>query len=215
MGLAAGMALALEQANQDAALHFARVQYGASAVERVRNWFSLMLGAGQAGEREKLKQVNEFFNRIPNTTDQAQWGKLDYWATPLELIGANGGDCEDFALAKYFTLRELGVADERLRLTYVRAYLPASKEMQSHMVLTYHPAPDAEPLVLDNLTNAIKPASERKDLAPTYSFNGAQLWASKLRGSGRLSEPAPANLWSMLRARLPAGEHAPLTTGEK
>lgn len=215
LGLVAGIAFALEQANQDAALHFTRIHYGAQAVARVQNWFSLMLGAGQAGEREKLKQVNEFFNRIPNTSDQAQWGKSDYWATPLELIGANGGDCEDFALAKYFTLRDLGVPDERLRLTYVRAYLPASKEMQSHMVLTYHSAPDAEPLVLDNLTNAIKPASERKDLAPTYSFNGAQLWASKLRASGRLSEPAPANLWSMLRAHLVADEHAPQTTGEK
>ena len=215
MALTVGLAGALEQANLDAALRFTRTHYGAQAVQRVQNWFSLMFSASQAGEREKLKQVNEFFNRIPNISDQAQWGKLDYWATPLELIGANGGDCEDFALAKYFTLRELGVPDERLRLTYVRAYLPASQKMQSHMVLTYHPAPDAEPLVLDNLTNAIKLASERKDLAPTYSFNGAQLWASKLRGSGRLSEPAPENLWSMLRARLPAAEHAPQTTGEK
>ena len=132
-----------------------------------------------------------------------------------ELIGTNGGDCEDFALAKYFTLRELGVPDERLRLTYVRAYLPASKEMQSHMVMTYHFTPDAEPLVLDNLTNVIKLASERKDLAPTYSFNGAQLWASKLRASGRLSESPPTNLWSLLRVRLPADEHTPLITGEK
>lgn len=215
MSLAVGTAIALEQANQAAVLQYTRVHYGAQAVERVRSWFSLMLGASQAGEREKLKQVNEFFNRIPNTSDQAQWGKLDYWATPLELIGTNGGDCEDFALAKYFTLRELGVPDERLRLTYVRAYLPASKEMQSHMVLTYHTTPDAEPLVLDNLTNAIKLASERKDLAPTYSFNGAQLWASKLRASGRLSESPPTNLWSLLRVRLPADEHTPLITGEK
>ena len=215
MGLAATTAIALEAASQAALLQFTRIQYGAQAVERVRNWFSLMLGASQVGERDKLKQVNEFFNRIPNTSDQAQWGKLDYWATPLELIGTNGGDCEDFALAKYFTLRELGVPDERLRLTYVRAYLPATKEMQSHMVLTYHTAPDAEPLVLDNLTNAIKLASERKDLAPTYSFNGAQLWASKLRGSGRLSETAPTNLWSLLRVRLPTDEPTPLTAGEK
>ena len=215
MGLIATMTIALEAASQAALLQFTRIQYGAQAVERVRNWFSLMLGASQAGERDKLKQVNEFFNRIPNTSDQAQWGKLDYWATPLELIGTNGGDCEDFALAKYFTLRELGVPDERLRLTYVRAYLPATKEMQSHMVLTYHTAADAEPLVLDNLTNAIKLASERKDLAPTYSFNGAQLWASKMRGSGRLSETAPTNLWSLLRVRLPTDEPTPLTTGEK
>jgi len=215
LSLAVGTAIALEQANQAAVLQYTRVHYGAQAVERVRSWFSLMLGAGQTGEREKLKQVNEFFNHIPNTSDQAQWGKSDYWATPLELIGTNGGDCEDFALAKYFTLRELGVPDERLRLTYVRAYLPASKEMQSHMVLTYHPTPDAEPLVLDNLTNVIKLASERKDLAPTYSFNGAQLWVSKLRGSGRLSEPAPTNLWSLLRVRFPSDEHTLLTSGDK
>lgn len=174
-----------------------------------------MRNGDQLTEKEKLKQVNEFFNRLPNISDQAQWGRSDYWATPLELLGANGGDCEDFALAKYFTLRELGVPDERLRLSYVRAYLPATKEMQSHMVLTYHLTPNAEPFVLDNLTNTIKLASERRDLAPTYSVNGAQLWASKLRGGGRLGESIPSNLWQMLRTRLGSDEQVPPTTGEK
>lgn len=196
-------------------MHFARERYGAQGVERVKQWLSLMLSSDQTTEKEKLKQVNEFFNRLPNVSDQMQWGKLDYWATPLELLGANGGDCEDFALAKYFTLRELGVPDERLRLTYVRVYLPTSREMQSHMVVTYHATPNAEPLVLDNLTNVIKSASERKDLAPTYSFNGAQLWAAKFRASGRLSEPTPRNLWSMLRVRIVVDESATIRPGDK
>lgn len=213
--LSIGLVLALDHDMEARILSEASKQYGNEAAGRVKQWFRVMHSTAGMKEMEKLWLVNSFFNTLPNMDDMAHWGVPDYWATPLELVGTNGGDCEDFVIAKYFTLRELGVADERLRMTYVRAYLPASKEMQSHIVLTYHPTPDAEPLVLDNLTNVIKPASERKDLAPTYSFNGAQLWASKLRGSGRLSEPAPANLWSMLRARLSADEHASQTTGEK
>ena len=209
--LMAGLALALDRAAQEAVLKFAHDQYGAPAAGRVKGWFTLMQLAGQVGEKEKLKLVNDYFNRIPNISDEAHWASADYWATPLELIGTLGGDCEDFALAKYFTLRELGVPDERLRLTYVRAYLSVTREMQRHMVLTYHPAPQADPLVLDNLVNTISTAAERKDLAPTYSFNGAKLWAAKQRGNGRIGETEPANLWELLRAQIPLNVLAPET----
>lgn len=207
--LTVGLALALDRAAQEEVLRFAHAQYGGQAAERVKGWFALMHAAGQAGEKEKLKLVNDYFNRIPNVSDDAHWASADYWATPLELIGTHGGDCEDFALAKYFTLRELGVPDERLRLTYVRAFLPATREMQTHMVLAYHPVPQAAPLILDNLVNTISPATERKDLAPTYSFNGAKLWAAKRRGGGRIGEAEPASLWELLRAHMPLGAHAP------
>jgi len=50
------------------------------------------------------------------------------------------------------------------------------------MVLAYYSTPEAEPLILDNLINDIKPASIRNDLVPVYSFNGEGLWLSKIRG---------------------------------
>ena len=90
---------------------------------------------------------------------------------------------EDFAIAKYLTLREIGVPAERMRITYVRAMTLN----QAHMVLTYYSRPDAEPLVLDNLQSSIKPASQRQDLVPVYSFNGDNLWLAKeMTGRGQL-----------------------------
>ena len=88
-----------------------------------------------------------------------------------EMLGSNGGDCEDFTIAKYFTLKELGVPIRRLRLTYVKAL----SLNQAHMVLAYYLEPNAVPLILDNLINEVKPASERPDLIPVYSFNDDDL----------------------------------------
>ncbi|MBI4206399.1 MAG: transglutaminase-like cysteine peptidase [Betaproteobacteria bacterium] len=105
--------------------------------------------------------------------DIIHWGKEDYWATPIEFLSTNAGDCEDFSIAKYFTLRALGVPDDRLRLTYVKELVQYN---QAHMVVAYFPSPDAEPLVLDNINKTIQPASARSDLLPVYSFNGSNLW---------------------------------------
>ena len=127
-------------------------------------------------EREKLELVNDFMNRTPFLSDVQHWGKEDYWATPVEFLSTNGGDCEDFSIAKYFALRSLGVPDEKLRITYVKEIVVYN---EAHMVLAYFPAPDAEPLVLDNINKSIRPASTRTDLVPVYSFNGSGLWLAK------------------------------------
>jgi len=127
-------------------------------------------------EREKLELVNDFMNRTPFVSDLQHWGKEDYWATPVEFLSTNGGDCEDFSIAKYFALRSLGVPDEKLRITYVKEIVVYN---EAHMVLAYFPAPDAEPLVLDNINKTIRPASTRTDLVPVYSFNGSGLWLAK------------------------------------
>lgn len=127
-------------------------------------------------EREKLELVNDFMNRTPFTSDVQHWGKEDYWATPVEFLSTNGGDCEDFSIAKYFALRSLGVPDEKLRITYVKEIVVYN---EAHMVLAYFPAPDVEPLVLDNINKSIRPASTRTDLVPVYSFNGSGLWLAK------------------------------------
>ena len=89
------------------------------------------------------------------------------------MIGKGSGDCEDFSIAKYFSLRETGIAREKLRLTYVRAQMGGASSgiVQAHMVLAYYAVPDAEPLILDNLISDIRPASRRTDLTPVYSFN--------------------------------------------
>ena len=154
-------------------------QFGPIAKSRLTDGRSLVTTPKNKAlqqEREKLELVNDFMNRTPFLSDLQHWGKEDYWATPVEFLSTNGGDCEDFSIAKYFALRSLGVPDEKLRITYVKEVVVYN---EAHMVLAYFPAPDAEPLVLDNINKTIRPASTRTDLVPVYSFNGSGLWLAK------------------------------------
>lgn len=150
-------------------------QFGQGARGRLDGWKEFVRSAaggaaqarGDAGESGFLRPVNGFFNRLPDRTDLAHWGVEDYWATPSEALASNGADCEDYAIAKYFTLKELGVPVVQLRLVYAKTW----KSSVAHMVLAYYSAPGAEPLILDNLEGGIRPASERPDLIPVYTFN--------------------------------------------
>lgn len=126
----------------------------------------------------RLRDVNEFFNRRLLFQDDARvWGRPDYWASPLETLAKGAGDCEDFAIAKFFTLVAAGVPAHQLRLVYVRARLGRTADLtEAHMVLAWYATPEAEPLVLDNLISEVRPASRRPDLAPVFSFNAEGLW---------------------------------------
>lgn len=188
----------------EALLAWVQKRHGQPSRQRVENWRELMATNQTLAEPQKLELVNSFFNRLTFTPDPRLWKQEDYWATPLETLAVGAGDCEDFALAKYFTLTALGVDESRLRLTYVKAL----KLNQPHMVLTYYPTPDAVPLVLDNLEPLIKPATERDDLAPVYSFNGTGLWLARQRGQGKPagdSERLP--LWREMLQRMRRETH--------
>lgn len=175
-------------------------QHGEAAGERIHAWHRLLEHSRDLQDEQKLIDVNDFFNRIPYAEDLAHWGAADYWATPAELLATNGGDCEDYATAKYFTLIELGIAEDQLRLTYAKA----AGHNQTHMVLTYFEKPSAVPLVLDNLDPRIRSADERDDLVPVYSFNGSGLWLAKSRGLGRqVGSAERLDSWRELRERMP------------
>lgn len=174
-------------------------EYGVSGRERVVSWDELVRTEQAASNMDKLERVNRFFNELNFVSDLSHWGEEDYWATPIEFLGSNAGDCEDFAVAKYFTLKALGVPIERMSLTYVKAL----KLNQAHMVLTYVETPDAEPLVLDNLIGEIRVASKRRDLMPVYSFNGDNLWLAKERGRGQLvGKSSRLGEWTKLTRRM-------------
>lgn len=173
------MALTAGHAGLDRMQELALQRFGAGTAQMVAEWRALISQAGSLSDEEKLARVNAFFNqRIAFEDDLLVWKTNDYWATPLETMGKAAGDCEDFAIAKYITLRLLGVADDKLRLIYVRARIggPHSQRLQAHMVLGYFPEPTAEPQILDNLIRDIRPASRRGDLFPVFSFNSDGLW---------------------------------------
>ena len=175
-------------------------RYGKEAKARLEQLVDLLDSEiSNESELVKLERVNEFFNRVPFIDDQTHWKIEDYWASPLEKLATNGGDCEDFSVAKYFALKKLGVAEAKLRLTYVKS-IPLN---QAHMVMIYFPEPDAVPLVLDNLNPKILPANLRTDLIPVYSFNGGGLWLAKARGTGkRIGDAEKVAGWKDLVTRM-------------
>lgn len=177
--------------------------FGPIAKQRLTGWRDILVNPKYAAlpERQKLELVNDFMNQTLFVSDAEHWGKEDYWATPIEFLSTNGGDCEDFSIAKYFTLRSLGVPEERLAITYVKEIVQYN---QAHMVLAYFATPGAEPLILDNINKSIQPASRRTDLLPVYSFNGSSLWLAKEQ-AGRGQSVGGADRvgrWRDLRARM-------------
>lgn len=177
-------------------------KYGLPARKRLSAWLDLMANNKQKSEDEKLELVNNFFNQILFVSDLDHYQVIDYWATPLEMLGSGGGDCEDYSISKYFTLLALGVPIDKLKITYVKA-TGYGLQNAAHMVLTYYSTPSAMPLVLDNLNPEIKPADKRPDLTPVYSFNGDGLWLAKERGTGKsVAGGNKISLWRDMMARM-------------
>jgi len=172
-------------------------RFGPARVALFNDWLQIVYTAKSQSDETRLKQINDFVNRtIIFEDDLSIWQQTDYWATPMETIGQGRGDCEDFAIFKYLSLRLAGIPDSKLRLIYVKARLNTANGpiQQAHMVLAYYPSPTAEPLVLDNLDATIRPASRRKDLFPVFSFNSSAIFAgvsgadkASSGGIGRLS----------------------------
>jgi len=179
----------------------AEAKYGHDARRRLAAWMSLLKSIKDKPEAEKLKLVNAFFNRVSYMPDMENWGRPQYWATPVEMLASNGATAEDYAIGKYFTLLALGVNIDYLQIVYVKSTkLPP--DSQAHMVLAYYSSPSSMPLILDNLDPEIRPGSERDDLTPVYSFNGNGLWLAKERSAGRTAAADNASLWNEMNARM-------------
>ena len=164
-------------------------RHGPKAVAGVRALQTVLTAAVDLDDDGRLQAVNQFFNRrIQFREDIEVWGQEDYWASPVEMLDKGLGDCEDFAMAKYFSLLSLGMPTAKLRLVYVRAQLGGpGGVVQAHMVLAYYAQPQAEPLILDNLISELRPASRRPDLTPVFSFNSDGLWQGV--GSTTVGDP--------------------------
>ncbi|MCQ4347947.1 transglutaminase-like cysteine peptidase [Pseudomonas stutzeri] len=202
--LLAGLLLSLgAQARWDFAriVQLAEQRHGDLGGGRMRldAWAALIARSGALDERDKLEAVNDFFNRaLSFVDDEFNWQQSDYWATPLEALLKGAGDCEDYAIAKYLTLRQLGVPGERLRIAYVKE-LTGNRP---HMVLTWYASPTGDPLVLDNLVAEIRPASQRPDLLPVYAFNAEGLWLPGAAGARRTGDSSSLSRWQDLLAKM-------------
>jgi predicted transglutaminase-like cysteine proteinase len=135
----------------------------------VTAWLALLRHLEGAPRAEQVRTVNAFVNRWRYRTDPENWGARDHWATPLEFI-LRSGDCEDYAILKYHSLRRLGFAPEDLRLVVVQ---DTQREI-AHAVLAVRL--DDDVVVLDNLTDTVRSQRSIRHYAPYYSINETARW---------------------------------------
>ena len=132
-------------------------------------WQQFKAGAPKGG-LELLRYVNSFWNAWPYKEDMANWGKNDYWAIPAEFL-KKSGDCEDYSIIKYFTLKELGVPADTMRIVVVRDTI----RNFAHAVLAVYMNGDA--YILDNLSAAVLSHGRLRQYMPQYSVNESSRWA--------------------------------------
>ena len=160
--------------------------------KRLTQWEQMVFHDLGKSIETKLKMVNDFFNQMQWMDDKELWNKKDYWATPIESLIRNSGDCEDFAIAKYFTLLAMDIPEEQLKITFVRV-----NNQLGHMVLFYYPSNSSDPLILDNMKDEILTQSQRPELNFVFSFNADGLWLN----SEKTAKPDEKNIitqWSQM-----------------
>lgn len=180
-------------------LHSPSKKTDEQAQQRLQDWKALVEQSISLRDEDKLRRVNAFFNsNILYGEDQDVWGQADYWASPQETLIQGAGDCEDFALAKYFTLRLLGITEKNLRLVYTTV----SSAKQAHMILGFWPDLAADPLLLDNLNPAILPISQRLDLHMQFAFGDTHLYRFEQNTLQAVGKTELLPHWTALLAKL-------------
>lgn len=134
------------------------------------SWQRVIKQAKGQAPMEQLRLVNSFFNKWPYRLDQDAYGTSDWWATPHEFLKISG-DCEDYAIIKYFALRELGYSQEELRIVVVKDRIRGI----AHAILAVFL--QGEAYVLDNVSNTIFPHTKFKHYTPQYSLNEKYRWS--------------------------------------
>lgn len=140
-----------------------------SANDVVQNWKSKLSTLSGLSLVQMANGVNNMMNQVRYIGDQKNWGKSDYWETPIEFL-TYGGDCEDFAIAKYVSLRALGVPDRAMRIAIVR---DLQKGIPHAILIVYT---EEGPMVLDNQIKRMTEASAISHYKPIYSINRTAWW---------------------------------------
>jgi predicted transglutaminase-like cysteine proteinase len=118
---------------------------------------------------DQLSAVNKFFNRYPYRTDMEVYNVQDYWATPAEFM-KNSGDCEDYAITKYYALKQLGVDPDSMRIVVL---VDVIRNLAHGVLAVYH---EGNAYILDNLSNLVLPHTRLTHYRPHFSLNENYRW---------------------------------------
>jgi predicted transglutaminase-like cysteine proteinase len=124
------------------------------------------------GPAEQLAAVNQYMNYAPYVIDPRNYGLEDYWALPIEFF-RNDGDCEDYAIAKFLTLRALGWSAEDLRVVVLQ---DVNLQVAHAVIAAYV---EGVAYILDNQVDDVLPSSRIRHYVPLYSINELGWWLHK------------------------------------
>jgi predicted transglutaminase-like cysteine proteinase len=148
---------------------FNKAMIGRDSNADIDEWRASLMPLRGLPLRAMAQKVNEIVNKRPYILDSENWGKTDYWANPVEFL-SRGGDCEDFAIAKYTSLRALGVPEERLRLAIVHDKV---KDIPHAVLVVYA---DEGAFILDNQSPRVLRADKVSRYKPIFSINRSAWW---------------------------------------
>ncbi len=149
---------------------------------RLEEWAELLDTLRRADPERQISSINEFINATSFISDRDNWGMKDYWSAPGEFF-ANGGDCEDYVISKYLSLRRLGFRADDLRLVVLVDRI----RRLAHAVLVVEL--DGRTLVLDNLSDRVRSWSELPHYRPLYSLNEQAVWLHvRVRETAQLAQ---------------------------
>lgn len=138
---------------------------------KIKEWKAVLAALDGKPLREQVEAVNRYLNSVPYVVDQINWAMQDYWATPHEFLDVDG-DCEDYAIAKFYSLKMLGVPMDKMRIIILQDFNLGGI---IHAVLGVHDGDDL--LILDNQTEQVLPADRIYHYKPIYSLNESAWWA--------------------------------------
>ena len=143
-----------------------------SASPRVQLWKAALQDFRGKGSVAEIRAVNSYINEVKYIADKSNWGKSDYWATPMEFF-SRGGDCEDFAIAKYASLKALGFTEDQMRIAIVHDKV---KNIPHAILVVYT---EDGTFVLDNQDKELKRTEDVKRYRPIFSINRSAWWLHK------------------------------------
>lgn len=133
-------------------------------------WQAMISAQAEQAPMVQIRAVNRFVNQWQPRSDSANHQQQDFWSSPLTFL-RHSGDCEDYAIIKYQSLRQMGFDAEQLRIVIVRDTL----RDVAHAVLAVHVS--GEIYILDNLFQAVLPQMKVRQYMPYYSVNEEARWA--------------------------------------
>lgn len=143
-----------------------------NAAPRMQMWQAALQSFKSLPVEEQVRAVNDYVNQVRYVEDSVNWGKSDYWATPIEFF-SRGGDCEDYAIAKYASLRALGFSTDQLRIAVVQDKI---KNIPHAVLIVYT---EEGTYVLDNQNRRAEQVQNVTRYKPVYSINSSSWWLHK------------------------------------